>query len=59
MSRINYLYLKIMKYIKKFSSHTDYAQAELNSPNVSYCVEQNEVHYKESTTKIAKKFQLL
>ena len=37
------------KYIKKFESHTDY-QTYINSgnavlPNVSYCEQQNEVHY--------------
>ena len=35
------------KFIKKFSSHTDYETAEsgLVKPNVSYCRDNNDVHY--------------
>ena len=37
-----------MKYITKFTDHTAYTAAEssLVEPNVSYCVNENEVHYK-------------
>lgn len=34
-----------MKYLRKFENHTDYEAATLDLPNVSYCVQQNEVHY--------------
>ena len=34
-----------MKYLRKFENHTDYEVATLDLPNVSYCVQQNEVHY--------------
>lgn len=36
-----------MKYLKKFENHTAYtnAESELILPNVSYCVQENEVHY--------------
>lgn len=37
-----------MKYLKKFSNHTDYAAYMADSPylpNVSYCVAQDEVHF--------------
>ena len=36
------------KYLKQFANHTAYQTAEssLNKPNVSYCVQENEVHYK-------------
>ena len=35
------------KYIKLFSAHTDYelAKTTLELPNVSHCIEENEVHY--------------
>lgn len=37
-----------MKYITKFENHAAYSAAEssLVEPNVSYCVNENEVHYK-------------
>lgn len=37
-----------MKYLKKFENHQAYETAEsgLETPNVSYCVSENEVHYK-------------
>ena len=37
-----------MKYITKFENHSAYSAAEssLVEPNVSYCVNENEVHYK-------------
>ena len=37
-----------MKYITKFTDHAAYSAAEssLVEPNVSYCVNENEVHYK-------------
>ena len=40
---------KTMKYIKKFDRHADY-EAYINGggavlPNVSYCVDRNEVHF--------------
>lgn len=40
-----------MKYLKKFDNHAAYAAAEsgLILPNVSLCVQENEVHYKPST----------
>ena len=36
-----------MKYLKLFSSHSDYdaAKSSLDKPNVSHCVQENEVHY--------------
>lgn len=36
-----------MKYLKKFENHTEYEEAEQNLilPNVSLCVQENEVHY--------------
>ena len=36
-----------MKYIKVFENHSQYQEAESNLilPNVSYCVQENEVHY--------------
>lgn len=35
------------KYITKFENHTEYEEANQNLilPNVSYCVQENEVHY--------------
>lgn len=44
-----------MKYLKLFTSHSDYnaAQSSLDKPNVSHCVNENEVHYnKKIITKI-------
>ena len=40
-----------MKYITKFTDHAAYTAAEssLVEPNVSYCVNENEVHYKSPT----------
>ena len=40
-----------MKYLKKFENHAAYAAAEsgLILPNVSLCVQENEVHYNPST----------
>ena len=37
-----------MKYITKFTDHAAYSAAEssLVEPNVSYCANENEVHYK-------------
>lgn len=36
-----------MKYLKKFNTHTEYENARqiLDLPNVSLCVQENEVHY--------------
>ena len=36
-----------MKYLRKFNNHSDYEQDRqiLDLPNVSYCVQENEVHY--------------
>lgn len=34
-----------MKYLRKFQTHSQYEAATLDLPNVSYCVQQNEVHY--------------
>lgn len=36
-----------MKYLKKFENHEAYTQSEsgLLLPNVSLCVEENEVHF--------------
>ena len=36
-----------MKYLKLFSSHSDYntAKSSLDKPNVSHCINENEVHY--------------
>lgn len=36
-----------MKYLKLFTSHSDYntAKSSLDKPNVSHCIEENEVHY--------------
>ena len=37
-----------MKYIRLFEQHSEYAAAEsgLTLPNVSHCVRENDVHYK-------------
>jgi hypothetical protein len=36
-----------MKYLKLFASHSDYntAKNNLDRPNVSHCINENEVHY--------------
>ena len=36
-----------MKYLKLFASHSDYntAKSSLDKPNVSHCINENEVHY--------------
>ena len=45
-----------MKYIKKFENHSAYEAAEsgLALPNVSLCVNEDEVHYKAETRVVAK-----
>ena len=44
----------IMKYIKKFKTHSDYEDylesQDYLTPNVSYCVDMNEVHFQKYTT---------
>ena len=37
----------MMKYLKLFTSHSDYntAKDNLDKPNVSHCIQENEVHY--------------
>ena len=45
---IRKIHLRIMgKYLKKFNNHTEYEEARQNLilPNVSLCVQENEVHY--------------
>ena len=34
-----------MKYLKKFNTHAEYELATLDLPNVSYCVDNNDIHY--------------
>lgn len=34
-----------MKYLKKFNTHAEYESATLELPNVSYCVDNNDIHY--------------
>lgn len=36
-----------MKYLKLFATHSDYnaAKSSLDKPNVSHCIQENEVHY--------------
>ncbi len=34
-----------MKYLKKFNTHAEYELATLDLPNVSYCVNNNDIHY--------------
>ena len=38
-------------YLRKFANHSAYQTAEssLDKPNVSYCVQENEVHYNPKT----------
>lgn len=43
-----------MKYLKKFNTHAEYELATLDLPNVSYCVDNNEVHYNSSYIGMAK-----
>jgi hypothetical protein len=39
--------IKIMKYLKKFENHSEYetTKQDLILPNVSLCVQENEMHY--------------
>ncbi len=45
-----------MKYLKKFNTHAEYELATLDLPNVSLCVQENEVHYNPKETKLVCKY---
>ena len=34
-----------MKYIKLFNKHSEYEAYDILKPNISYCIQENEVHY--------------
>lgn len=49
-----------MEYLRLFESHSDYesAQCDLMTPNVSHCINENEVHYNETAPKVIITFTL-
>lgn len=51
----------MLKYIKKFNTHADYESFisdDFIKPNVSLCVEENEVHYNSIETRIVVKYDV-
>ena len=54
------IYINIMYYLKKFNAHSDYVSftgtSEFIKPNVSYCVQENEVHYNKKTHDYSKDY---